>query len=147
MGGGGVGVALGEAVAARAAEQACGHRWLLLLDGAGPPRELAARMRQGFTIFRQASPYSEYFYAQLEPWQHYVPVAANLDDLPRRVRWARANPEAAATIARRAQEFATSLHVFEVACFWWQLLTAMAPLQNFEPRTQSALGFAPAQRG
>ena len=140
------GVALGEAAAARAAEEACGHRWLLLLDGAGPPRELAARMRQGFTIFRQASPYSEYFYAQLEPWQHYVPVAANLDDLPRRVRWARANPEAAAAIARRAQEFATSLHVFDVACFWWQLLTAMAPLQNFEPRTQSALGFAPAQR-
>ena len=134
-------------MAARAAEEACGHRWLLLLDGAGPPRELALRMRQGFTIFRQASPYSEYFYAQLEPWQHYVPVAANLDDLPRRVRWARANPEAAAAIARRAQELVASLHALDVACFWWQLLTAMAPLQNFEPRTQSALGFAPAQRG
>ena len=74
-------------------------------------------------------------------------VAANLDDLPRRVRWARANPEAAAAIARRAQELAASLHVLDVACFWWQLLTATAPLQNFEPRTQSALGFAPAQRG
>ena len=80
------------------------------------------------------------------PHHARLALAANLDDLPRRVRWARANPEAAATIARRAQEFATSLHVFEVACFWWQLLTAMAPLQNFEPRTQSALGFAPVQR-
>ena len=110
------------------------------------PRELERAVRQGFTIFKQASPYAEFFYAQLEPWQHYVPVAADLHDLPRRLRWAGAHPGEAAAIARHAQAFATSMHVLDVACFWWQLLTAVAPLQKFEPRTDSALGFAPAQR-
>ena len=139
---------------------ACEYPWLLLVDGAGPPKQLAARMRQGFTIFKQESPFSEHFYALLTPWVHFVPVADNLVDLPQRISWAKAHPQEAQAIARNAQQLSAGLHLAEVACFWcaqpscpcctlaragrllphpavhhrWQLLTSFAPLQNFEPR-------------
>ena len=72
---------------------------------------------------------------------HYIPVRDNLDDLAARVEWAEANPERAAQMGRAAQALASSLHVHEIACFWWQLLTAIAALEDFEPRSDPNLGF------
>ena len=43
-------------------------------------------------------------------------------------------PTEAEAIARRAQALAARLHAWDAACFWWQLLTALAPLEAFEPR-------------
>ena len=67
------------------------------------------------------------------PWVHYIPVAANLRDLRARIEWVAARPGGGA-IARRAQALAARLHAWDAACFWWQLLTALAPLEAFEPR-------------
>ena len=39
------------------------------------------------------------------------------------------------------------LHTHAVACYWWQLLSAFAALQNFEPRTQGELGFRELRGG
>eukprot|EP00962_Isochrysis_galbana_P009243 scaffold2584_cov113-Isochrysis_galbana.AAC.10 len=125
---------VGSGVSSEPEGAACDYRWLLLLDGTGPPRQLLTRLRQGFTVFRQASPYRQHFEPALQPWRHFVPVQENLADLPARVRWAAANPEQAAAIARRGRAWALSLHQLEIACYWWQLLTAMAPLQDHAPR-------------
>ena len=69
---------------------------------------------------------------------HYVPVADNLEDLAMRVAWADAHPKRAAEIAAAGQLVAASLNAYEISCFWWQLLTALAPLENFEPRTDAS---------
>ena len=45
-----------------------------------------------------------------------------------------ARPVEAEAIARRAQALAARLHAWDAACFWWQLLTGLAPLEAFEPR-------------
>ncbi len=132
LGGEGLGASGGADDAANA--EPCDFRWVLLLEGAGPPRELLARMRQGLTVFKQASPYREHFAHLLQPWVHYVPVAENLADLPARVHWAEKHAEEAAAIGRRGRALASSLHPLELACYWWQLLTAIAPLQDYAPR-------------
>lgn len=111
---------------------------MLLLDGTGPPRELLPSLRRGATVFKQASPYAEHWYARLRPWEHFVPVAENLADLPARVRWASDHPEEAAAIGARGRALAESLHELELACYWWQLLTAFAPLQSHLPRRLAA---------
>ena len=96
----------------------------------------------GSTIFKQASFSEEYFYPLLRPWEHYVPLAANLQDVPDKLRWASANPREAERIAAAGQAFAREhLHEFGIACYWWYLLTAFAELQNFQPRTSPAHGF------
>ena len=85
-------------------------------------------------VFKQESPYTEYFYSLLTPWEHYVPVADSLHDLPARVALARDHAAEAAAIAARAQLALARLHLHDIACFWWQLLSAMAPLQTHQAR-------------
>ena len=147
----------------------CGYRYLLHVDGnvassrlasrdrlvhlgahlggsrrAGGSR-LASEMHLGATIFKQDSFSSEHFYPLLRPWRHYVPVDRSLADLDEKYRWANANAREAEEIGRRAQAFAREhLHTGSVACYWWQLLSALADLQPFAPRTGADLGFRPA---
>jgi len=64
-----------------------------------------------------------------------------LTDVEEKLAWAAAHPAEAEAIARNAKEFAREhLHVPSIACYWWQLLAAMAELQPFQPRTS---GFKP----
>lgn len=98
----------------------------------------------GSTIFKQDSFSREYFYPLLRPYEHYVPVATNLHDVHDKLRWAVANPRRAEAIAVAGQRFAREhLHTASIACYFWQLLSAFASLQDFEPRTAQQLGFRP----
>lgn len=40
-------------------------------------------------VIKQASPYYEHFYVELEPWRHYVPVKRTLVDLLEKIKWAK----------------------------------------------------------
>ncbi len=47
-----------------------------------------------------------------------------------------------ARIQAAGKLLATRLNAHEIACFWWQLLTSLAPLETFEPREdERRLGF------
>ena len=119
----------------------CKYRYLLHIDGNVASSRLASELHIGSTIFKQHSFSSEYFYPLLRPWEHYVPVATSLQDVPDKLAWARANPMKARAIADNGPRFVRRhLHKHAVACYWWQLLRAFAELQEFEPRTQ---GFRP----
>ena len=101
-------------------------------------RRAALRAQRAATRIKQASFSSEYFYPLLQPYVHYVPVATNLQDVPEKLRWAKANPKLAEAIARRGQDFAREhLHTESIACYWWQLLTTFSALQDFQPRSAS----------
>ena len=122
----------------------CRHRHLLHIDGNVASSRLASELHVGSTIFKQHSFSNEYFYPLLRPWEHYVPVAANLRDVPEKLAWAKANPQRAEAIAAAGTRFAREhLHVASISCYWWQLLTAFAELQDFQPRSSPQLGFRP----
>lgn len=53
-----------------------------------------------------AAGYRQWYYADLEPWTHFVPVKSDLSDLHARIAWCRANSAACRDIAVRGQEFA-----------------------------------------
>lgn len=120
------------------AAEPCAYRWELLMDDEGPPRHLVAALARGATVFRVASPYREFYSGLLQPWVHYVPVADNLHDLAERVAWAQAHPGRAEAIGAAGARVAARLHAYEISCFWWQLLSALAPLQDFEARADGA---------
>ena len=116
--------------------------WELILDEDGAPKRLFGALRRGALVFRQWSPYQEFFHALLRPWVHYIPVADSLADLAERLEWADRHPDEVRKIRAAAQGAMSRINLCEVACFWWQLLTALAPLQDFEPRTdERRLGF------
>lgn len=44
-------------------------------------------------VLKQDSIYYEHFYNELRPWEHYVPVRADLGDLLEKIQWAREHDE------------------------------------------------------
>ena len=53
--------------------------------------------------------YRQWYSDRFLPWQHYVPVAADLSDLRDKIEWCRSHEAAAATIAARGQQLAMSM--------------------------------------
>lgn len=66
-------------------------------------------------VLKQDSIYYEHFYNELQPWEHYVPVRADLGDLLEKIQWAREHDEQVSTSrlfyrARSFHGFFLSLH-------------------------------------
>jgi hypothetical protein len=50
--------------------------------------------------------FRQWYYSNLKPWTHYVPVKANLSDLHEQIDWCRTNTEECKRIAAMGQAFA-----------------------------------------
>ena len=53
--------------------------------------------------------FRQWYYDRLEPWVHYVPVAADMRDLGEKLDWARRHDQEAEEIARNGQRLARSM--------------------------------------
>lgn len=95
-------------------------------------------------MFKVESSVRQFFFGDLRPWVHYVPVSRERleSDLAEKVRWARANDAEAERIARRGRDFALRYVTHEAA--WWyaaEVLAAFARRQvepvQLDPRAQA----------
>ena len=119
----------------------CKHKYLLQLDGNGISGRSTHLFSSGSLVFKPDSVFSEWYYHNLRPWVHYVPVHEFLEDVVEQVEWIKANPAAAMCIANNAKIFAKQhLTKENVACYWWRLLSAWARQQTQGSRTE---GFTP----
>ncbi len=87
---------------------------------------LIIRLHLGCCVLKVASRYGyrQWYYDRLKPWEHYVPVSADLSDLMERIEWVRANDREASEIARRGQAFARTLTWDAVEAEAVELITA-----------------------
>jgi hypothetical protein len=71
-------------------------------------QNLFTRLLMGCCVLKVASiaGYRQWYYGDLTPWLHFVPVQADLSDLKERVAWCCANLDRCAAIAAAGQEFA-----------------------------------------
>jgi hypothetical protein len=72
---------------------------------------LFTRLLLGCCVIKAASPrgYRQWYYDDLVPFEHYVPVAADLSDLPERLDWCRGHDGECRRIAERGQALALSM--------------------------------------
>merc|ERR1719491_265265 len=56
-------------------------------------------------LFHHMTPTKDYFYDRLRAWQHYIPVAADLQDLQDKFAWAEGHPAEARRIAEAGVDF------------------------------------------
>lgn len=56
-------------------------------------------------LFHHETLMRDWFYGELQPWVHYVPIRIDLNDLSDKYVWAETNPIEAETIARNGREF------------------------------------------
>ena len=57
-------------------------------------------------LFHHVTPAKDYFHDLLVPWEHYVPVNADLSDLRSKYDWAESHPVEAKQIAEQGTQFA-----------------------------------------
>jgi len=81
------------------------HKYLLTLDGNTFASSFRWQLQSNCAIFKQESPYIEWYYGALRPYEHYIPIASDLSDLVEKLTWAKENDEAARAIAESGRAF------------------------------------------
>ena len=93
-------------------------------------RALQFLLWTGSVIFLYDCPYYEFYYQNMRPWKHYVPV--NDVNLGERMQWTSNNPGAVEDMVAASKAFAkTYLTPGFIALYWKQLLDEYAALQRF----------------
>jgi hypothetical protein len=121
------------------------YKYHLLIDGNAS--SFSASGWKFFTnsvIFKPDSLWIQWYYQDLKPWIHYIPVKTDLGDLVQQIRWAQANDLRAKTIARNAREFALT-HINESINLTYLYLALMKYYQLFIPHAAANLEFGPRE--
>lgn len=90
----------------------CQRRYALDIDGhANAFSNLFTRLVYGCCVIKVASPlgFRQWYYDRLIPWQHFVPVAADLSDLVDVLAWCQAHPRDCQAIAAAGQRVALAM--------------------------------------
>lgn len=69
------------------------------------------RLKLGCCVLKVDSQFgfTQWYYHQIRPWEHYVPIKADMSDLQQQIDWVRSNDAQAAKIAANGQRFAAGL--------------------------------------
>jgi len=89
-----------------------GRRFAIDIDGnANAFSNLFIRLVYGCCVLKVASPagFRQWYYDRLEPWRHFIPVAADLSDLVERIGWCREHPDECRQIAAAGRSLALSM--------------------------------------
>ena len=89
-----------------------GDKYAVDIDGwTNAWSNLIIRLHFGCCVLKIASAdgYRQWWYDRLVPWEHYVPVRADMSDLAEKADWVRSNDREAQAIAQRGQALARSM--------------------------------------
>ena len=92
------------------------------------------KLLSGALVFKQESPDIMYFYGELLPWKHYIPVKNDLSDLHEKLSWAKNHDEKAREIAENGRAFVReNLKPEDILEYCHKVLVKYAQLQHFSP--------------
>lgn len=92
------------------------------------------KLLSGSLCFKQKSEDIQYYYDELIPWKHYIPVNRDLSDLRDQILWTKTHDIEAQEIAKNAREFAlTHLMPEHILLYCYKVLCKYASLQKFQP--------------
>jgi hypothetical protein len=85
------------------------YRYLVDIDGNTNSWGFLAKLLMGSCILKVESPFRQWYYDRLRPWEHYIPIRGDLSDLEERVQWCREHDEEARQIGATGKRFADGL--------------------------------------
>lgn len=95
------------------------YKYQLNIDGTVAAYRFPYLLAGDSLVFKQESKYYEFFYKDLTPGLHYVPVKRNLSDLVEKIMWAKEHDEDGLKIAKSAKQFARdNLLPRDVLCYY-----------------------------
>jgi hypothetical protein len=111
------------------------YKFNIVVDGnAAPSQRLAVMLHSMSTLLKQESPSMEWYYDDLVPYVHYVPLSYHASDVVRKTIWCVKHEAKARQIAHNAYAYATSTFTVDnIACYFYRVLKTYAELQTFKP--------------
>lgn len=103
---------MGLVGASRPEAEWLGDKYAIDIDGwTNSWSNLIVRMHFGCCVLKVESPdgFRQWWYDRLIPWEHYVPVEADMSDLLEKIEWTRNHDSEASTIAANGQALARSM--------------------------------------
>lgn len=88
------------------------RKFAIDIDGnANAFSNLLTRLLFGCCVIKVASErdFRQWYYDRLIPWTHFIPVKADLSDLPERIAWCRSSSQECEAIARAGRKLAQSM--------------------------------------
>uniref|UniRef100_A0A8C9LDU4 Protein O-glucosyltransferase 1 n=1 Tax=Pavo cristatus TaxID=9049 RepID=A0A8C9LDU4_PAVCR len=102
----------------------CKYKYLFNFRGVAASFRLKHLFLCGSLVFHVGEEWLEFFYQQLKPWVHYIPVKSDLSDVRELLQFAKENDNVAQEIAERGRQFITEhLQMEDVSCYWEHLLS------------------------
>lgn len=98
------------------------YKMVVNIDGNSVADRLPSQLVTNSVILKQQSSNVEYWYDEIKPWQHYVPVANDLSDLASVVERIRHNDTLLQSISDAATAYVLrNLNPDSCRCYWVQL--------------------------
>ncbi|KAG9348801.1 hypothetical protein JZ751_029118 [Albula glossodonta] len=113
----------------------CRYKYLFNFRGVAASFRLKHLFLCGSLVFHVGEEWLEFFYPQLRPWVHYIPVKQDLSDLRELLQFVKENDGIAQEVAKRGQDFILEhLRMEDVSCYWEKLLTEFSRLLKYQPK-------------
>lgn len=100
-------------------DQVAMYRYLIDVQGRGYSARLKLLLHSGRPVLLQARPWRDFFFDDLKPWIHFVPVAHDFNDLLAALDRLDANPDLAKSIGENAASYARRHLTVESAIKRW----------------------------
>ncbi len=108
------------------------YKYLVAVDGISFPSSFYWQLFSKSLVFKQKSPFIEWFYRALKPNEHYISYQNNLD-LISKIEWAKQHDIEAQKIAENAYDFSiNNLLLEDIIAYFYHLFTKYSQLQELE---------------
>ncbi|XP_041936970.1 protein O-glucosyltransferase 1 isoform X1 [Alosa sapidissima] len=112
----------------------CEYKYLFNFRGVAASFRLKHLFLCGSLVFHVGEEWLEFFYPQIRPWVHYIPVKQDLSDARDLLQFVKENDNVAEVIAKRGERFILDhLRMADVSCYWENLLSQFAQLLQYRP--------------
>ncbi|XP_018613281.1 protein O-glucosyltransferase 1 [Scleropages formosus] len=116
----------------------CRYKYLFNFRGVAASFRFKHLFLCGSLVFHVGDEWLEFFYPQLQPWVHYIPVKGDLSDLRQLLQFVKENDDIAHQVAKRGQQFILDhLCMENVSCYWEKLLTEFGRLLKYKPKRRA----------
>ncbi|KAH8416715.1 hypothetical protein KR222_010737, partial [Zaprionus bogoriensis] len=115
-------------------EDHCKYKYLFNFRGVAASFRLKHLFLCNSLVFHVGDEWQEFFYAQLKPWVHYVPLPSNPSEqqYEQLLDYFKRNDAQARAMAQRGRDFVWQhLRMQDIECYWRQLLQRYAKLLKY----------------
>ncbi|CAL8406791.1 unnamed protein product [Arctogadus glacialis] len=117
----------------------CKYKYLFNFRGVAASFRLKHLFLCGSLVFHVGDEWHEFFYGQLRPWVHYVPLRQDLADVRELLQFVKHHDAIAQDIALRGRQFILEhLKMEDVSCYWEQLLSQFGRLLQYRPQRNTS---------